>query len=55
METSIITNTLTDNSKTFAVFFVDGSTVVNIDCIDEAAAMRLQAAFADNACFATVN
>ena len=55
METSIVTNTLSDGSKTFDVVFVDGSHKVLIMAMDEAAAFRIEAALKDNAVGAYVD
>lgn len=55
MESSIVEGTLTDNSKVFAVAFMDGSQTVKIDCADESAANQLQAALEQFALYATIS
>lgn len=42
MESSIVEEKLTDGSSVFAVQFVDGSNVVQINCCDEEDAKELQ-------------
>ncbi len=54
METSIVEDTLTDGSKSYAVAFIDGSQTVKIDCLDESSATQLQAALEQHASFATI-
>ena len=54
METTIVRSTLSDGSHTYAVVFVDGSDKVAIDCYSEAAALRLQTALFNDACYAVI-
>ena len=54
MKTSITARILSDKSETYQVVFIDGSDKVIIECRSEQAAERLQDAFSQNACYATV-
>ena len=54
MESSIVTNTLTDGSLTFDVVFFDGSQKVVISATSEDGAERIQTVLAHHAEFATI-
>lgn len=54
METSIVTDTLTDGSEVHAVAFRDGSQYVHLHCEDRKSADALQAAIREYVSFGTV-
>lgn len=54
METSIVQRKQSDGNPSFQVVFVDGSTVVELACIDQIHAFRLQEAIQANAEYAVV-
>ncbi len=54
METTVSSRELTDKSNVYSVVFVDGSNIVEIDCIDEQASNALQEALSKYALNAQV-
>lgn len=55
METSVVSSKLSDGSTAWAVLFIDGSTAVRIECVDEASAYSLQRSFRLNASYVTID
>jgi hypothetical protein len=54
MQSTVVESTLTDESKVYAVEFIDGSQKVSIACVNIKSAYALQEALAGFASYATI-